>query len=294
MRARFAATAITFLTALGTSCATAENDTGGGGSGGSGFGGSAGAAGSAGSGVGGGAGSGGSAFGGSAGTAGAGATGGSAGAGGGGGAGGSGCTPPIPGGACDTFPQCGCASGQRCTVTNVQGITSCVPDGTAGPYQACSTSVQCQAGAECVGGACKPFCDLDTDCPGSLRRCLQVQYDNAGTSTPIPGMKVCSSGCALEAPSTLCGSGLGCYPDDQTPVGTDCATAGTGVGAQACCVDSGCAQLDSTMCAPGYACLQSGECRKWCRVGFSDCPSSACSGFTTPLIVGGTEYGVCA
>jgi hypothetical protein len=38
-----------------------------------------------------------------------------------------------------------------------------------------------------------------------------------------------------------------------------------------------------------------GDCRKWCRTGFStDCPNAgACTGFQTPLFVDGLEYGVC-
>ena len=48
--------------------------------------------------------------------------------------------------------------------------------------------------------------------------------------------------------------------------------------------------------APGYACLTSGDCKHWCRVGFSDCGAGkTCTGFSAPnqLFVDGLEYGVC-
>ena len=311
MRARFAATFVACLVVLGASCATAEKDVGGG-VGGTPFGGSAGAdaattGGSAGAGgfagspgVGGSAGA---ATGGAGGVGGGtggigGAGGGTGGAGGGtGGVGGSNCTPPVPGGACDTFPQCGCPPGQRCTVANVQGLSSCVPDGTTQGYQKCTSGTECIAGTECVGSACKPFCDVTADCPGTLRDCVQVTYDSGGTSQPIPGFKICTSGCALENPGGVCGSGLGCYQANNPATATDCAAAGAGIGIDACCVTPPCNDpdpMDSTKCAPGYVCLTTGDCRKWCRVGFpGDCTSGTCTGFSTPFILNGTQYGVC-
>lgn len=237
--------------------------------------------------------------GGSAGAAGAGATGGTAGgtgatggtAGGTGATGGTtGCTPPVPSGQCDTWPQCGCNAGQACDVGNVTtGATQCVPDGTVQPYKKCGQNQFCVAGYACVGSACKQYCNTKADCPKG--NCFQVMYDDNGTSKPVPEMKVCSAACKLENPAADCGAGLGCYPDNATPVGTDCAAAGTATGPGGC---TGTPQNDPTKCAPGYACLQTGDCRKWCRVGFStDCPSGTCTGFGTPFFVDGLEYGVC-
>src|SRR5947209_20600627 len=41
------------------------------------------------------------------------------------------CTPPVPGGACDTLPQCGCLGASKCDVADPSGRTACVPDGPA-------------------------------------------------------------------------------------------------------------------------------------------------------------------
>jgi hypothetical protein len=123
-----------------------------------------------------------------------------------------------------------------------------------------------------------------------------VTGDAAGT--PIPGFLVCTAGCELHAPSGICGAGLGCYPANAAATGTDCAEAGTATGAQGCCTTPACTDTDSTLCAPGYACVTSGDCLKWCRVaqGSADCPGTTCTSFSTPLYVGGpggTEYGYC-
>ncbi len=44
------------------------------------------------------------------------------------------CQPAIPGSACDTVPQCGCADGQSCIVVTIDGVTECVASGTVAPY----------------------------------------------------------------------------------------------------------------------------------------------------------------
>jgi hypothetical protein len=145
-------------------------------------------------------------------------------------------------------------------------------------------------GYACVGGACKSFCDTNANCTSTAGECLQVTYtDTGGAQQPIPQMKICSKTCQLENPGAACGPTLSCYLTDQTLGKTDCATAGTAIGPVNCSVDN-------TLCAPGYVCLTSNECRKWCRIGFpADCAAGkACSPFGTPLIVGGTQYGVCA
>lgn len=289
------------LSALHLACATSDSGVGGVATGGvgatggveGGLGGSAGsvggAAGTATGGTGGGTGgAAGTATGGTGGTP----TGGSGGATGG--TGGGTCTPPVAGGLCDTLPQCGCPNGQACDVVTVAGITQCVIAGTVPPYGACDgTNTKCQAGYACVGGACKAFCDTASTCSGG--DCLQVTYDNAGTPTNIPEMKICSKPCALENPGAACGATLGCYLTDQAAGKTDCATAGTGIGAVNC---TAVPATPASTCAPGYVCLTSGECRKWCRVGVAnDCAAGKlCTGFAAPnqIFIGATEYGVCA
>jgi hypothetical protein len=285
MRTQLAVAALLFV----TSCATGEGDTGGGWSGGTSTGGAGGAAG-----AGGGAGGGGGGFGGSSGGgAGAGAMGGggSGGASGAGGASGTGnCTPPVSG-TCDTFPQCGCPSGQACTVTGLNGSTSCVLSGAGQPYTACTGFNQCSPGTECVGDTCKPFCETAADCSGALRDCLQVTDTS---DVPIPGFLVCTAGCKLEAPGDTCGPNLSCYPTNDPTTTTDCFGAGTGIGIGKCCTTAACLDQNSALCAPGYVCLTNGDCRKWCRVSVpGDCPIGQCTGFSPPYFVGSTQYGAC-
>ena len=230
-------------------------------------------------------------FDGFAGTAGTGNTGNT---GGSGATGGGSCTPPVSGGTCDTFPQCGCAAGQACDVVALTGVTGCVTEGTVQPYAKCDgSSAFCTAGYACVGTACKQFCEQNTDCTSGS--CINVVDSN---QQPIPGMKVCRAGCALENPGAVCGAGLGCYANNDTPPVTDCAKAGTGTGAGDC---SGATEVDPTLCKPSYGCVlpdpnsnATGDCRKWCRVGFTtDCPGLTCKGFNPPFFVDGLEYGVC-
>lgn len=223
-----------------------------------------------------------------------GSTGGSGGTGatGGGGTGGTGtCTPPVTGGTCDTFPQCGCTGTQACNVTSEAGTTQCTSAGIVTPYNLCTNLNDCTKGYACVGSACKSYCETNTDCTSTGGVCIQVNFTSGGTSKPIPGMKVCSKKCELQNPASACGSGLGCYPDVQAvPPKTDCAKAGTATTAGACLADS-------TACAPGYACLSNGDCKKWCRVGFtSDCGSGkTCAGWNPPnqIVIDGITYGVC-
>ncbi len=225
--------------------------------------------------------------------AGFGGTGGTAGTGGGSG-GGASCSPPS-GSPCDTFPQCNCEAGLACDVVDETGATDCVAPGTIEAFRTCSGPSTCAAGLGCVGGVCKPHCESGGDCsPG---KCIQVEAPGGG---PIPGFKVCTAGCSLTTPALLCGSGLGCFPDETTPTGTDCAPAGTGTGVDGCTSSAGSA--DPTACAPGYACVAGAtatnwDCRKWCRVGFAtDCPAAGvCAGFPpgSELFFDGLEYGVC-
>lgn len=299
-------------------CATGSSVTGGngghgnGGSSAGGNGGEAGTNGNGGSGgsgafagAGGEAGSGGTAGssdagGGNGGSAGAGGGGGSAGAGGSGGTGGSGgagggpCTAPVSG-PCDDFPQCGCAAGQNCIVTGANGETSCDLSGSTPPYHACTKDTDCGIGYTCVGSSCKPFCAADADCGGNHKTCEQVGYDPGdGGTEPIPQYKICTAQCDLLDPSTVCGSGAGCWLTSDTGPGTDCVGgAGTTTGATAC-------SSNPSTCAPGYLCVSfngSEECAKWCRVGSaykSDCPvGKSCASFSTPPKIDGVEYGAC-
>jgi len=218
--------------------------------------------------------------------------GGSSNGGSGGGTGGS-CTPPVPGGACDTWPQCGCASGQACYVTDTAtGKTGCLSAGTTGKGQACTTLDACVAGTTCIGGACKQFCDKPADCPVSGADCIGVQVSLAdGGGASIPGMYSCTDQCDPIS-TTSCASGMACFPiDDLTvkPGHSLCAEGGTST-----------TSCSSTVgCKAPYVCLTDNQCHKWCREGnLADCGGLTCSGLSDGVnsgyfYVGNQGYGVC-
>lgn len=200
--------------------------------------------------------------------------------------GGSGCTPPVPGGVCDTLPQCGCAAGLKCDVNGGGGLTECIPAGAIAEYKQCFSQNDCQKGLTCLDGACKPFCDTASDCPGAGRTCGPVYY-GGGT---VPGFRICTSACDLTNAAAKCGPGLTCYATTFTSA--DCVgPAGTGTG------PGGCAS--GALCAPGYVC-QNGptgglDCMKWCKIGGSDCAAGqTCAALAAGMVtVAGVDYGVC-
>jgi hypothetical protein len=93
-------------------------------------------------------------------------------------------------GPCDTFPQCGCADGETCHVTDfTTGTRACKPNGTIAAYQACTTDpYACAAGHVCVADECKQYCEVDRDCDMAHPRCKPV---GKGPTDTIPGFNVC-------------------------------------------------------------------------------------------------------
>jgi hypothetical protein len=174
-----------------------------------------------------------------------------------------------------------------CDVTGSAGITECEPAGTVTEYKACGGVGMCAVGLTCMDGACKSTCNTAADCPGAGRTCQPVYYGGF----PIPGFDVCSSACDPTNAAASCGPGLSCLATTNTAL--DCvgpAGAGTGPGS---CV--------GVLCAPGYMCIAGAtyDCKKWCKVGGSDCASGeTCApippGYITGLVtVNGVSYGLC-
>jgi hypothetical protein len=192
------------------------------------------------------------------------------------------CTPPVPGGLCDPVSQCGCASTQNCDVQGSTGFTSCGPAGPRSADQACATETDCSKGTSCVSAACKPFCNVDADCPNN-GHCVQVYM-----GVPVPGWHACLAGCELQNPSARCGAGTTCLV--VLPGMTDCVgNAGSGIGPASC--STGVPEA----CAPGYGCRPDGTCAQWCRAGMTDCPSGqSCDTTLLGETVDGVVYGTCA
>ena len=199
------------------------------------------------------------------------------------------CVKPPPA-SCGLAPQCGCGASQTCEVTDIMGDTACTGAGTAAQGHACTTTGGCAAGLTCVFGACRPYCaSAGAACgtPGT-GNCQQVQNTSM---VDIKNLKVCLIACALDDASS-CG-GLptnttdpvaSCVP--TTTGATDCETAGRST--------TTCGGQNPPFCAPGYACVNSATCQKWCKVGGSgQCGAQTCGSFTTPVMIGGVEYGSC-
>jgi len=194
-------------------------------------------------------------------------------------------------------PQCGCAGGQACTISGTSRI--CTTAGSTPIGASCSGVASCVPGGICINvsrdsaapaNMCNRFCDADGDCAGGI--CLYTLDDGAGGE--IPGVTVCSTPCDPIA-RTGCPAGTACSIFQESMGSmryfTDC-SAPVGTGAQ------GAACTDQTDCGPGFGCVGS-QCLQWCDgVGFSGalggCPTGLrCYGFTTPITIGGTTYGVC-
>ncbi|MGZ3416609.1 MAG: hypothetical protein ACXWUG_10315 [Polyangiales bacterium] len=189
---------------------------------------------------------------------------------------------------CGLFPQCGCSGSDNCDVHTTDGKTQCGPSGSAGFNEPCTDFGQCQKGSSCIGGLCRPFCGSDSDCSGG--KCKTATYTPSGSTTPVdvPGLDTCFTSCNPISPSGACGSQGCALLDDGTSA---CVGAGSATTKGAC-------GSDPNACAPGYVCVSTGDCYKWCRVGgsASDCSgtSGTCTGFSTPAMYMGVEYGVCA
>jgi len=198
---------------------------------------------------------------------------------------------------CSIEPQCGCTdpghpacdlgsgSANECryaTTTGVEGHT-------------CVAPTECAAQYTCVGGggnySCEKYCTSNTDCIGPRGQCVIQLTD--GTN-PIPGAVVCSSNCdPSTATNSLCPTNWTCDLFTATYMNVDhaiadCRLAGSASNNVAC--------SSTVACAAGYSCVNTGSnvCKKLCnKTANTGCSTGACTSFTTPVTIGGTEYGVC-
>ncbi len=196
-------------------------------------------------------------------------------------------------------PQCGCGTGQGCYLAGT--TRSCNPAGSAAEGAACAAVNSCAPGLACLNvsrsttavNQCMRFCASDADCSGAGSICVYTIDDGAGGM--VPGVRVCSRGCD-PITSAGCTTSASCQIFQETAGSmryfTDC-MAPVGAGGQ------GASCADSTQCQRGFICLGTpGTCLRYCNapgtIAGGGCSIfEACYGFTTPLIVGATEYGVC-
>ena len=197
-------------------------------------------------------------------------------------------------------PQCGCPGGQSCYLSGATRL--CSATGASAEGAVCTGVASCATGLICINvssgttavNQCHRFCDTDSNCVGTGSLCAYTLSDGAGGA--VPGARVCSRSCSPTA-QTGCSAGTACHIFRESTGAMryffDCAApVGTG-GAYASCTDI-------SDCRAGFACVGTpGTCLRYCSsVGGSGvaagCSSfELCYGFTTPLRVGTTEYGVC-
>ncbi|MGE0786274.1 MAG: hypothetical protein AB7S26_11345 [Sandaracinaceae bacterium] len=185
-------------------------------------------------------------------------------------------------------PQCGCAVGQGCTVDATDHV-ACGPRGPEAAGQTCSGPTACQAGLYCLAnagsqGVCSPFCDSDAMC-GPNAICGIRLADSGGA--PIPGATLCSIACDPITASG-CPTGQGCAILQETSGArrgfTMCRPQGSGYDYDPCTTEED--------CETGHFC-GSGSCVPLCRNDLDCYAFEYCVPFSTPLMVGTTEWGYC-
>jgi subtilisin-like proprotein convertase family protein len=212
-------------------------------------------------------------------------------------AGGNACVGAV--GECTVAPQCGCAQGENCAVTNpATGATRCVTAGDVEPYAPCSeTDGQCAAGYACVSGVCKRTCEGAGDScdEGADGSCEQVTV--AGEAAP--GYRICQRTCDPVEPTHAsesfapCGAGANCVPG---PDGVSACIGATLAGVEdAPCAGEG--GPDAEGCAPGLACVDLPDgpvCQKSCDLAGSDCGAGqSCVPYASPVGAADREIGYC-
>jgi hypothetical protein len=115
------------------------------------------------------------------------------------------CAPQVAGASCDLNLQCGCAPGQRCALTGMEGASAsldCVeaPRQTRKRGEVCAGELECPAGYSCWRGMCEHYCSSDADCAGAP--CVPI---NGGVS----GVRVCAIACDFDT-ERGCATGTRC------------------------------------------------------------------------------------
>jgi len=212
-------------------------------------------------------------------------------------------TGTCPESPCRLRPSCGCADGEKCSLDFAElsagnVVKLCREAGSNDASDTCTADTDCRAGTVCsqlvgVGSTgtamCYDFCNSQSDCSGAGSLCVQL------STAPTPG--TCSHSCNPMTNSG-CPSGTACKPFSLTSTGdslTDCgADVGSGGHGAYCADDTGCRA--GTICMDADGDTYGDTCLSICNNVGGMCSSTGtdCVGFTTPFIVGGTEYGVCS
>lgn len=194
-----------------------------------------------------------------------------------------GCTPST---------STGCGTNQACVLkclASGQGETSCVAAGTKQPGQVCGGVGECATGSQCYDkgcgvSICRRYCATNGDC-------LAGTSCAADLSCPVPltnSVRMCSQACDPRGiAQTGCAANLRCLVLPGEATECEC-VAPSRVGAD------GSACTDSSMCAPGLICVNTGTpvCRPICRL---DQPTTCQAGRTCQTLTKPTHvvFGAC-
>jgi len=212
---------------------------------------------------------------------------------------------------CTLAPQCGCPSNQSCDIdpTDLMGNVCRAINVPGTETSTCTSFSECDKGYVCIGNgtnnSCKKYCTSNADCGSPRGQCVIQIVD--GNNAAIPGAVVCSSNCdPAAAAGAYCPSGWKCgifsatypYPGGTTYNISDCTVAGAGTQGTVC---TGTGNGDDSLCGPKTLCTTFDSTNYACNTicnrttGGTECAALGltCYGFTTPLTIGGTEYGVC-
>ncbi len=205
---------------------------------------------------------------------------------------------------CDLHEQTGCPDPDACDIEFVDFEEGQFTDqlacrGVAIPgreQSTCNGAEECAAGYQCISGHCRAYCQDDDDCPGDGGACTLTRSGSERNDDLL-----CTKDCApdFDSEHENCPGGYSCYirfvgPDDDRRAVTDCFETGpAGLGDD--CEDRRCgAGLTCQGFVDGDGNVVRRSCVDRCRVDDQTCPSGdACRGFSTPTLVGNTEYGVC-
>jgi len=208
-----------------------------------------------------------------------------------------------------TFPGCdpavvgSCPATQTCYVDCANEMGRCVPGGSKGPGELCTSNNDCVPGTQCFDFGCSTttrvclkFCSGDDACA--------AMSTAAGSSTcrdPVfcPAMttyKTCGFACDPRGTATVgCPAGLNCFLFAAPAGGQDSPSCGCPAATRVGTDGTPC--TTSEQCAPGFLCDQmtAGQfCRRLCKMDSAgdsagDCPGTqACS-----ALANNTAFGVC-
>lgn len=203
--------------------------------------------------------------------------------------------PPCDESPCGLIPNCGCPSGQKCSLHPDTMARHCIDAGTSTIAEPCENDDECEEETLCARmysysgeeePICFGYCRDDGDCPGDASICLYAL-------SPETTVGYCTIGCDLLT-SEPCPDLSKCKWLESTggEYFTDCiADVGTGTMGSSCSGEN--------QCQRGYFCSGGTTCMGYCRItpppdtcSFG-CRQFSISGSPVDLVFDGVSYGYC-